>query len=187
MTAATRTIVRSSASMARAAPASVGHLLPHKVVPILWRQSLLPRKIADDYVMSWPSSSIPKRGRPAVRSNYSIDIHPSSSSARPRGTVAADFDYPFDLLCSQPAPTIKRRSNSVAAQLSADTSAWPVSPPACEAAVDESFVYEWPSSLAVRAARPRIADDSYIYEWPSSQPVPSKPCAVHVMNWAARP
>jgi hypothetical protein len=145
------------------------------------------RSVDENYVMAWPSSAIPKRGTPAVGADYSMDVHPSSSPSCPRGSVAADFTYPFELLSSSPAAHIRRRAGARMATRAVgidDGAAWPSSPSPTETALDASFLYDWPSSLPVRAARPRVTDESYVYEWPSSEPRCSKPCPTHVMTWA---
>ncbi|KAG8461840.1 hypothetical protein KFE25_013859 [Diacronema lutheri] len=171
----------------RTAPTLATHFLPHKIAPILWRMPRAPAAVAEDYVLAWPSSTVPKRGRPSVGAHYSLDVHPSSSSACPRTAVIADYDFPVELISSRPAAVARRRRRPAMTHAPpTDGAAWPVSPPARDTAIDDSYVYEWPSALAVRAARACIVDESYIYEWPSSVPMLTKPDPTHVMTWVAR-
>lgn len=145
------------------------------------------RAVPDDYIMPWPSSAPVVRARPSVSADYSIDVHPSSAPTRPRRCVDADYDFPAELLNLAPPKPVVRASRHPAATAVGveEAAAWPVSPSAEARAVDADYVYDWPSSLAMRAPRARITDESYIYEWPSSAPKLSKPSPAHVMNWGA--
>lgn len=181
-------LTRHATSVARTPPMSAAHLFPRsRLAPLPWRTPAAATARGEDFVLAWPSSAIPRRGLPGVRAHFSIDVHPPSSPTRARGHVGASYEYPFELLLAQPAPTVQRRSRGGAAQRGGGTSDdWPVSPPPPELAVPDSYIYEWPSSLATRAPRPRIADESYIYDWPSSAPILSKVCPTHVMTWKPR-
>mmetsp|Transcript_6503 Transcript_6503/g.17682 ORF Transcript_6503/g.17682 Transcript_6503/m.17682 type:complete len:196 (+) Transcript_6503:86-673(+) len=178
---ALNTKVASGAAAASRVP------LPAVAVPrIVWRMPKEP--ISEDYVMPWPSSTIPTRGTPGVSAAYSVDVHPDSQPSRSRHHVALDYDYPMELLNTAPVPRRVRPAAGIAPRGAAESeAAWPVSPVYKAAPVAADFIYDWPSSQPVRAARPRIIDESYIYEWPSCSPRASKPMPTHVMSWRAAP
>mmetsp|Transcript_6388 Transcript_6388/g.16346 ORF Transcript_6388/g.16346 Transcript_6388/m.16346 type:complete len:194 (-) Transcript_6388:274-855(-) len=141
------------------------------------------RAIPDDYVLPWPSSAPATRARPGVSADYMIGVHPAAHPARPRRRVDADYDFPAELLSVLPPRPVVRAANLAPPTGAQAEGAWPVSPPVAASCVDADYVYEWPSSLAVRAPRSRITDESYVYEWPSAAPMLSKPSPTHVMNW----
>jgi hypothetical protein len=154
------------------AAASLLYQQSSKVLPMIWRVPRTYAPVADDYVMPWPSSVAPKQLRPpAVRADFELGAQPSSSPVRQRGVVAADYELPVHLISSMPLANLRRRlaPSALARGASIEShGAWPTSPATGEPAVDDSFVYDWPSSLAMRAVRSRITDPSYTYELPSS-------------------
>lgn len=173
-----RSLASSAPRVAETAASFPHFLWKHRAPPVVVDLMQPPSHLADDYVLPWPSSTVPRRHRPSVRADFVLDQPSSLASAR-RGAVAASYVFPFELLSQAPPAAVRR--GAAAALPSKGSADWPASPPAAEV-VAADYVYEWPSALPVRSPRPSVEED-FVYDWPSSAPVCTKPSPDHVMNW----